>query len=251
MREAVRGADECHVRQRRILELVTDAHEWTTRTERTPQQFEQRGALFEDLQQPAVVAEFATANVVEQPGGTADVEPSLVVRRIDERRTKGLQEDALLRHERVVVDALAERARTERQSGDAFVQILAGPLSEAGIDRTFERDDALRHSACRRDHDDHHDVGLQHQHLDVTDRRRLERRRGDEREQPRHLRQHFGRRLQRRIDLVPHGGQVEWKCARSRLEPLEHAAGEKAVAAFGRDAACRRVGMGQESQRLE
>ena len=46
--------------------------------------------------------------------------------------------------------------------------------------------------------------------------------RRDEREQPRHLAEHLGRRLQRRLDLAPHRGQVERETRRPRLLPFEH-----------------------------
>ena len=65
MHEAVGRTDEGDVRQRRVLELVADAHERPAWIERAAQQLEQRGALLEHLEQPAIGVELLGANVVE------------------------------------------------------------------------------------------------------------------------------------------------------------------------------------------
>ena len=73
-----------------------------------------------------------------------------------------------------------------------------------GSTGSVEREQLLGDAAGRGDRHDHHDGRLQQQHLDVAHRRRLEPRRRDEREQPRHLAQHLGGRLERVLDLAPH-----------------------------------------------
>ena len=64
-----------------MLELGADADERPPRIERAAQQLEQRRALLEDLEQPAVRLELVVAHVVEQPGRAADVQALLVVGR--------------------------------------------------------------------------------------------------------------------------------------------------------------------------
>ena len=80
---------------------------------------------------------------------------------------------------------------------------------------------------------------------------RPERRRRDEREQPRQLGEHLGGRLQRGVDLVPGGRQVEREAAGLRVEPLEQPVGVVAVAALGRDAAGRGVRVREQPEPLE
>ena len=112
-------------------------------------------------------------------------------------------------------------------------------------------EEPLRHAAGGRDDDDHDELRLQEQHLDVADVRHLERRRGDEGEEPRHLREHLGRRLKRRLDLGARRREVERERRRLRLEVAEQLVGEVAVAGLGRDAPGRGVRMREEAERLE
>ena len=77
--------------------------------------------------------------------------------------------------------------------------------------------------------------GWSTKHLDVAHGRRLERRRGDEREQARGLRERLGRLLERGLELAARGREVERERARARLEPLEQDARVEAIPRFGRD----------------
>ena len=120
-----------------------------------------------------------------------------------------------------------------------------------GSTGVVEVEEPLRDAAGGRDHDHHHQLRLQQQHLDVADVRRLERRRGHEREQARDLGEHLRRRLQRRLDLRVGGVQVERERGRLRIEPLEQPVGVIAVAALRRHAPRRRVRMRQQPERLE
>jgi hypothetical protein len=116
-----------------------------------------------------------------------------------------------------VVEAPAEQRRAELQAGDGFVQVVVRPQRKAGVDRVVEVEEPLRDAAGGRDDHDHHELGLQEEDLHMPDVRRLERRRRDEREQARHLREHLGRGLQRRLDLGARRSQVEWEGGRLRL----------------------------------
>jgi hypothetical protein len=139
----------------------------------------------------------------------------------------------------------------EAKPCDALVEVFRSPVRKARIDGLLERHDPLGDAARRRDHDDHHDARLEKEHLGVPNRRRLEGRRRDEREQARHIREHLRRRLERRLDLDAHHRQVERKARRARLETLEQDVDVRSVSALGRDAAGRRVRVGQEPERFQ
>jgi hypothetical protein len=108
----------------------------------------------------------------------------------------------------------------------------------------------LRHPARRGDDHHHHHLRLEQQHLDVADLRRLERRRRDERDQRGHLREHLGRDPKRRIDLVSDARQVDREHLR-RERLLQQRLGVEPVARVGRHPPGRRVGMIEQTLRLE
>ena len=137
-----------------------------------------------------------------------------------------------------LVEAAAQPAAAELEAGDAVVQVLRRPVDEAGVDGLAEAEDPLRDAAGRGDHDDHHDLRLEQQHLDVAHGRRPERRRRDEREQPRQLGEHLGRRLQRGVDLVARGRQVERE-ARPAAGRAARAAGRRSSGSRARSARAR------------
>ena len=83
---------------------------------------------------------------------------------------------------RRVVETAAEEHGPERKAGDRLVQILAGPLRQTRVNRLLEVEVALGDPTGGCDHDDHDELWLKQQHLDAYDGRRLERRRGHERE---------------------------------------------------------------------
>ena len=86
----------------------------------------------------------------------------------------------------------------------------------------------------------------------MADGRRLERRRRDEREQPRHLRERLGRRLQRVLDLAArHRRGRAGRTAGRGSSRSSSAVGVEPVAALGRDAAGGRVRMREQPERLE
>ena len=86
----------------------------------------------------------------------------------------------------------------------------------------------------------------------MADGRRLERRRRDEREQPRHLREHLGRRLQRLVDLGLRASvSSSGNSAGRGLLADEQAVDVDAVAGLGRHPAGGGVRVGQEPEPLE
>src|SRR5690242_2981901 len=147
MREAVRGADERDVRKLRMLELRSDPDERAARVERAAQELEERRAVLEDLEQPPVRRELVLAHLVEEPRCAADEQPPLVVGRARERSAERREELSLLAGQLGLREPLPEKRRTERQPGDAIVEVLARPRREPGVHRPLERRDALRHAA--------------------------------------------------------------------------------------------------------
>jgi hypothetical protein len=171
--------------------------------------------------------------------------------RLVEQRAQGREERGLAQPELRFVEPPAQQVAAELEPRDAVVQVLRPPADEPGVDRLGEAEAALRDAAGRGDHDHHHDVRLQQQDLDVADSGRAERRRRHEREQPRQLREHLRRPLQRGVDLVARSGKVEREPCRLRLEPLEQAVRVIAVTARGRDPPCGRVRVREQAEPLE
>ena len=164
------------VAQARLLELLADARERTARIGALREHVEQRGALLERLHQAAVGADLLDPHLVEQPGGSADEQLTILVCCLLERAADHEQERALARAEPRLVERQLDRARAEPRTRQALVQILGRPGDEARVDRLGERVAQVGDAAGRRDHDDHHEVALQRQHLDVPERRRPQRR---------------------------------------------------------------------------
>ncbi len=92
---------------------------------------------------------------------------------------------------------------------------------------------------------------LEQQDLDTADSHTLERRRRDEREQMRHLREHVGRRLERSLDLALRVAKVERKRRRPRLEALQQPVRVVPVSLLGGHTARRRVRMREQAEALE
>ena len=101
------------------------------------------------------------------------------------------------------------------------------------------------------DDDHHHELRLQQQDLDADDRRGLERRRGHEREQSGHLREHLRGGLQRGLDLGPRRVQVERELRRLRCHPAEHLGRVIAIAGLGRHASGGGVRVREQPEPLE
>ena len=143
--------------------------------------------------------------------------------------------------------------------------LLAHPHTSAGrvptdagyryfVDRRPEGEDALRHAAGRGDDDDHQHLRLEREDLDVADRGRVQRGRGDDREQVRDLRERLRRRAHRLVDLAADELELEAPVAagqRAALPRAEQAVDVEAVPGVGRDAARARVRMGEQPVLLE
>jgi hypothetical protein len=208
--------------------------------------------VLEHLEQAPVRPQLVRAELVEHPGGAAHVEGLLLGREhVGERRPKPLEERALALGELRILEARPQQPRAELEAGDGLVQILPGPLRQARVDRLVERAEPLRHAARGRDDDDHDDVRLQQEHLDVPHARRLERRRGHERQQVREVGERLRRRPQGRVDLALDTRQVEVEAHGTRLQPVEQAVDEEAVPGFRRHPPGRRVRVREQPLLLE
>ena len=132
---------------------------------------------------------------------------------------------------------------------ELLVQVRGGPVDQSGVDRAAEREDALRHAAGRGDDDHHQHLRLEREHLDVADRRSADRRRGDDRQQVRDLRQRLRRHAHRLVDLAPHQRQLQLGLALAARR--QQAIDEVAVAGVGRHAPGGGVRMRQQTLLLE
>ena len=72
--QAVGGADERKVAQRRVVELGPDAHERPPGVERLADDLEQRRPLLQHLDQALVGVELLGPEILEQPRRPSDVE---------------------------------------------------------------------------------------------------------------------------------------------------------------------------------
>ena len=100
-----------------------------------------------------------------------------------------------------------EHPRAQAEPDEPLVEVAGGPVGKPGIDRVGEREQPLGDPAGRGDDHHHQHLRLQRQHLDVPDRRGLDRRRGDDRQQVRDLRQGLGGDPHRLVELAPHERQ--------------------------------------------
>ena len=66
-----------------------------------------------------------------------------------------------------ILEAATEQCSAELETGDRLVQVFVRPLCEPGVDRGLEMERPLGHTAGRGDHDDHHEVRLQQEHIDA------------------------------------------------------------------------------------
>ena len=176
--------------------------------ERGAQHLQQRDAALEHRHERVDLREVLEAVLVQQPRGAVDVERVLGGGgEVGERGHEAVQERALAVRQRRIGEAGVQLARAEAEAGELLVEELRRPRDEAAVDGRRERQHALGDAAGRGDDHDHHDLRLQQQHLDVADRRGVQRRRGDDREQVRDLRQRLGRGPHRLVDLA--AGQLE------------------------------------------
>src|SRR3954451_16035206 len=112
VREAVGRADERELVEARGLQLVAHARERAAQLERLREHVEQRGALIERVDEAAVRADLLRAEVVEEPGGAADVELALVLDGFEDAADRA-EERALSRRELGRLERAPEQARAE------------------------------------------------------------------------------------------------------------------------------------------
>jgi hypothetical protein len=138
--------------------------------------------------------------------------------------------------------------RAEAEADELLVEELGGPVDEPAVDGLVEREHPLRDAAGRGDDHDHDDLRLQRQDLDVADRRGLEGRRGDDRQEVRDLRERLGRQAHRLVDLAAGQRELDVAAARRRRQ---QAVDEVAVAGVRRHAPGRGVRVAEKPVLLE
>src|SRR5579862_5917552 len=100
-----------------MLEVVPDADERLTRLERRlTEDVEQRRPLLDELEEVAVGLELLGADLAEEVGGAADVEPLLGGDELREGRPKRSEKRPLARREAGLVEAAAQERRTELEA---------------------------------------------------------------------------------------------------------------------------------------
>ncbi len=189
---------------------------------------------------------------LEEPRRASDEHLGPLVRReVEQGGGDAREERALARRELRRLEPPAQRARAEPLADDTLVQVRGSPGHETGVGRRVEPEHPLRDAAGRGDDDDHEARRLQDEHLDVANRRRLQRRRRDQREQPRRPREHLRRRAERALDLVAHRAQVEPDRRRPSLQRLHELLRIQAVPALGGHASRGRVRVAEQAEGLE
>ena len=230
--------DERDAGEVRVVEVRPDADERPLRAEARPQQVEHGGPLLEHLEQAPVRSQLVRPELVQDAGRPADVERLLLgLEDVRERRAHAARGTRARARRAPASSKRLRRSRApRRRPANVSFRYCAGPLGEARVDRLLEGEEPLRHASRRRDHDDHDDLRLEQQDLDVAHDRRLERRRRHEREQVRQVRERLGRRAERRVDLA-------------LARPRGRARGRPDAARAGRAAGRRRAGSPRRSAR--
>src|SRR5688572_5951291 len=232
--------------------LGPDVHDRTLRLERFRDQRENGSATLEKLDETHRRLDFLDPSTLDQPGRTADEDlGSRFATDVEERLPDEREESALARRQLRSLEAAAHRARSEAHADELILEVRARPRYEAWIDGVDEAKHPLRHATGRGDDDDHEARRLEPQYLDMSNRGGLERGCRDERQEPRRVGEHLGRRAQRLFDLVAHRAQVDAELVGTPLEAVDELLRVDPVAALGRRAAGRRVRMRQQPERFE
>ena len=219
--------------------------------QRLGQQLQEIVALLEARHDVVQMAGADVAQALEQTRSAAQVQAAGIV--LDDQlegRPQRAQEGTLGRTELVAGEGRVDRAGTDLLAGQALVQVDAGEVGEALVDRAFDAKDAFGDVARGGDHDDHHDVRLQGEHLDVAHGCRGQRWRRDDGQQLGRARQGFGRLFEGIVDLAADADRIEGQGARV-VVLLDDRVDVVAVAGVGRHAPGRRVGMVEQAQVLE
>ena len=221
--------------QRRHLVLAADPHVDVALVERSREHPEQRHAALERVEQLVELRDVLEAVLGQQARSAVDVEGVLGGHReLGEGGRELRDERALARLEPGVVELGLQHARADAHARELLVEIGRRPVGQTGIDRLVEGEHALRHAARRGDDHHHQHLRLQRQHLDVAQGGGGDRRRGDDRQQVRDLRERLGGDAHRLVDLAADERELELglRLAARRQQPVD----EVAVAGVGRHA---------------
>src|SRR5438105_15223417 len=105
-----------------MLEIAAHPHERPPRIERLPEDLEQRSALLQGGEHPAVENEILVGHLVEQPCGVADEESLLGIGKLHERRPDDVEESALRVAQRFVVELAPQLRATDADADPTVVQ---------------------------------------------------------------------------------------------------------------------------------
>src|SRR5436190_8993251 len=118
-----------------MLELRPDSDERLTRVERLADDLEQSRPFLQDLEQALIGVELLAAQVLEQTGRAADVEPLPLGRhRLLEQRGDRSEEGTLAWPEPGIVEPAPQDAAAQLESADLVVQIRGRPIGEHRVD---------------------------------------------------------------------------------------------------------------------
>ena len=113
MDEPVARADESDLGERRVHELVSEAHERALRRPRLPEHVEQVGPALDELEEAPVGVELLCPYLAEKVGGAADVEALLGRFELHERWSERCEEHALRGAEPGVLESPSEDSSSQ------------------------------------------------------------------------------------------------------------------------------------------
>ena len=124
-----RRPDVRHVVQLAALDLRPDANDGAMRIERVREQLQHRRAALEHIEQALAGLQLGAPCIAEQAGGAAEEQPRAVVAdRVDECRPQPVEEVALSRRQRGILEPSAQRARPQTEADQLILEIGASPV---------------------------------------------------------------------------------------------------------------------------
>ena len=220
--------------------------------QRGTQDRQQRAAALQHLHQVGELRQLLEALLGDQPRGAVVEERVLgAVLELGERRRELGEEVPLAGVEVGVLELAVQHPRADLHAAKLLVEVGTRPVDQTAVEVLVERYDPLGDAARRCDHDHHRDLRLEREHLDAVDPRRLDRRRGDERQQVGHLGEVLGGGAHRLVDLAAHVGQLDGLADSRERALFEQVVDVVAVAGVGRHAAGGGVGMLEQAEVLQ
>ena len=207
-------------------ELRPDVHHRSLRLERLAHELEHRRTPLQEVEQPEASPRARPRGPLRaSPGRPADEDLRCLLRaRVEDRQSRSMSMNArsrtpssgASRMRRTALDPSRTPVRRSSRYSDAHA---SRPESIGSSNRktrfvTPPVDVMATTMTARR---------LEREHLDVADRRRLERRRRHESEQPGRPREHVRRQPERVLDLVSHRAQVDAERLRTSLDGVRRA----------------------------